>query len=123
MAFNCPHCNQKSVSHFSKFLSFEGSPATCSNCGKHSIDTKGVNDSYRKMVFLGLFVLGALSLFTQTILYLAIWFTFTTIFPIYSLYCVPLEPIETEKVKRYKSKKLVSIGVFSVLFLLVVIFG
>ncbi|KNC68939.1 hypothetical protein AC626_01515 [Pseudoalteromonas rubra] len=123
MAFNCPHCNQISVSHFSKLLSFEGSPATCSNCGKHSIDTKGANDSYRRIVFLGLFVLGWLSLFTQTILYLAIWFAFTIIFPIYSLYCVPLEPIETDKVKRYKSKKLVSIGVFSALVLLAVIFG
>ena len=82
-----------------------------------------MNDSYRQIVFLGLFVFGALSLFTQSILYLAIWFTFTTMFPIYSLYCVPLEPIETEKVKRNKSKKFVSIGVFSVLVLLVVIFG
>ncbi|MDK2596908.1 hypothetical protein [Pseudoalteromonas obscura] len=122
MTFICPHCNHKSVSHFSKFLSFEGSPATCSNCGKHSIDANGVNDSYRQIVSFGLIVFGALSLFTQTILYFAIWFAFTTIFPIYSLYCVPLEPIETEKVKRYRSKKLVSIGVFSVLVLLVVIF-
>lgn len=122
MAFNCPHCNHKSVSHFSKFLSFEGSPATCSNCGKHSIDAKGVNDSYRQIVFLGFVVFGALSIFTQTILYLVIWFAFTTMFPIYSLYCIPLEPIETKKVKHYKTKKLVSISIFSVLILLVAIF-
>ncbi len=36
MSHECPHCNERTITEWSKLISSRRNPATCSNCGKNS---------------------------------------------------------------------------------------
>jgi uncharacterized protein (DUF983 family) len=119
LKFICPHCNQKAISNFSKFLSSESSPAVCKSCGEYSCAVNDINATYQNIVFLSLLVSIFISFFIQNISLLAVWLIFTISFPFYSLYRVPLKSLDKALVKKNKSKKLIGIIVFGLFLLLV----
>jgi uncharacterized membrane protein YphA (DoxX/SURF4 family) len=82
MRFQCPHCGEKGIGGFSKFMSYEASPAVCSVCKKFSCEPPGIRNYYNFISGIGFPVSLLVGLVTQFWWLVLAWLVFVAAFPI-----------------------------------------
>ena len=99
MKFQCPHCNNKSVSAFGKFMSRTSSPARCDSCGKNSCEPFSSRVIYNLLSGLGFPLSVGIGLYFDLWWPIFGWLSFTILFPFCMLFYSPLIKLEAGVVK------------------------
>ncbi len=119
MKYLCPHCSENEVRGFSKFMSYEASPAVCDACRKFSCEPPGIRNYYNFMSAVGLPVALAVGIFAQFWWLVLAWVIFIAVFPFYALFALPLVPVHEVTVKKAKWQ----LYIWSILFLALIIWS